>query len=144
MYGSYPEETLSLSSYWQNVYHFKDTAAKPLSSRYTVYQSFLRLGLKLISKYRNESGCPTPPSNPLVKEVSVYYLEDLFVGLIIKISNGLDGQGEQEILLTPNSLSELHDQSEDISKRITSFEVRRNENLRLLLLISLSLNFFLL
>lgn len=127
IYGPFPEDAISLSSYWQNVYHNEDVATKPSSARYTVYQSFLRQGLRLVSKSGNESRCLASSGKPIIKEVSVYHAEDHFIGFVLRMQEagtaGNSRPNEHELLVRPNTMFKIEDQSEEISRRITSFEV---------------------
>lgn len=87
----------------------------------------MRSGLKKMAKLTNESTCPTPPSHPFVKEVHVFYRNDRYMGHLLKLQDS-DRLNSPlfEFLVTPKSVFEVQDQSEELSKRIMAIEVSRS------------------
>ena len=50
LYGKFPDDTPSLNSYWESVFNVEDDLNFSYSAKFSVYQSFLRLGLSRLEE----------------------------------------------------------------------------------------------
>ena len=129
LFGAYSEDMPSLHSYWQNIYHVEDTVTVPSSAHYTLYNSFMRHSLKLVSKNGNQSLMCHPPGDTHIKEVHVYYYDDKFSGFLVMYGRSYGPTFEAYV--TSKKKIETHDgiTNQELAKRITSFEVIKIKNL---------------
>lgn len=135
LYGSQLAETPGVNSYWENVFHDDDDVTKPSSARYTVYNSFMSLGHKLMLKKEagnqsESSTCPIP-EHPILEEVTVYRQNDKFVGFVVtfgevspRLAEEEEGSYMFEVLVSPVShFKQTTKTNSDVQARVTSIEV---------------------
>lgn len=96
LYGTYPETTPGLNSYWESLYHHKFDGKPPSNSLYSVYHSFVRisvshvLGRGIENQSKLDSDCFVPDKLKL-NEVFVHYENDQFVGYVTRFERTRDG-----------------------------------------------------
>lgn len=126
LYGTYPEGTPAMSSFWENVYHVEDDLNYPYKARYSTYQSFLRQAVSQLHTESNEK-CEIP-QQVIVKEVTVLRVDEVFKGLIITLKEGESkslSPPEFEVRFAPVNYLQKYAPSDAIASRVASLEVRR-------------------
>ena len=131
LYGTPPDDTPALNSYWENVYHVEDDVEFPYNAKFSTYQSFLRQGLvRLYTELRtaatvDDDNCEVP-KQAVVKEVSVLMTDDVFKGLVVTLRDDLSpslSPPEFEIFFKPIDHLQKYSPNNDVAKRVYSFEV---------------------
>uniref|UniRef100_A0A665T0B8 Xylosyltransferase 1 n=1 Tax=Echeneis naucrates TaxID=173247 RepID=A0A665T0B8_ECHNA len=87
LFGSFPQGTPALNSYWENVYDKPDGVASLSDTQLTYYHSFSRLGLaraaaSLQGNPKDHSCRYFPMGHPV--SVHLYFLSDQFQGYLVK------------------------------------------------------------
>ncbi|KAL0992585.1 hypothetical protein UPYG_G00095350 [Umbra pygmaea] len=87
LFGPYPQETIGLQSYWENVYEETDILASLSDSQLTHYHAFTRMGLShaatSLQNLTDDNRCSYVSKGHPVS-VHLYFLSDVFQGYLVR------------------------------------------------------------
>lgn len=117
------------------MYHAEDDTNYHYNAKYTTYQSFLRQALSQLNENAKnlvvDEKCQVP-QEMLVKEVTVFQINEIFKGLIVTLKDEVSrslSPPEFEVYFAPIDYLQNYSPSDEVGRRVSSLEVSRGDNL---------------